>query len=165
MRYDAIPPGGGHPGSDYALMREQLLDRYNLDYAILNGEEAIEISTLANPHYASALARACNDWMLERWLPRDARFKGSLVVAPQDPVGAAQEIRRMGSHPDLVQVLVSSGAQRPYGDPFYHPIWEGLGFSMTRLSCASHPRGRTRYWTAMREHSTACRRAAHGASV
>jgi predicted TIM-barrel fold metal-dependent hydrolase len=24
----------------------------------------------------------------------------------------------------MVQVLVSSGAQRPYGDPFYHPIWE-----------------------------------------
>jgi predicted TIM-barrel fold metal-dependent hydrolase len=65
----------------------------------------IEISTLANPHYAAALARACNSWMVERWLPRDARFKGSLVVAPQDPVRAAQEIRRIGSHPDIVQVL------------------------------------------------------------
>jgi predicted TIM-barrel fold metal-dependent hydrolase len=136
MRYDAIPPGGGHPGSEYALMREQLLDRYNVDYAILNGEEAIELSTLANPHYASALARACNDWMVERWLPRDARFKGSLVVAPQDPVGAAQEIRRVGSHPDLVQVLVSSGAQRPYGDPFYHPIWEAA--AELNLPVAAH---------------------------
>ena len=38
--------------------------------------------------------------------------------------GAAQEIRRVGAHPAMVQVLVSSGAQRPYGDPFYWPIWE-----------------------------------------
>jgi predicted TIM-barrel fold metal-dependent hydrolase len=124
MRYDAVPPGGGRPGSDYALLCAQLLDRYAIDYAILTGDEAIEISTLANPYYASALARACNDWMIERWLSRDARFRGSLVVAPQDPPGAAQEIRRVGAHPAIVQVLVSSGAQRPYGDPFYWPIWE-----------------------------------------
>ena len=30
----------------------------------------------------------------------------------------------LGEHPRIVQVLVSSGSQRPYGDPFYHPIWE-----------------------------------------
>lgn len=136
LRYDAIPPDGGEPGSDYDLMREQLLDRYDIDFAILNGEEGIEISTLANPHYASALARACNDWMVDRWLSRDPRFKGSLIVAPQDPDGAAREIRRLGSHPDIVQVLVSSGAQRPYGDPFYRPIWEAA--AEMRLPLAVH---------------------------
>ncbi|MBA3622445.1 MAG: amidohydrolase family protein, partial [Euzebyales bacterium] len=40
------------------------------------------------------------------------------------PLGAAQEIRRLGGHPDMVQVLVSSGSARPYGDRFYWPIWE-----------------------------------------
>ena len=30
---------------------------------------------------------------------------------------------RVGGHPEIVQVLVSTGAQRPYGDPFYDPIW------------------------------------------
>jgi uncharacterized protein len=124
MRTDAVPSGGGPPGSVYELLREQLLDRYDVEYAILTGEEAIEVSTLANPDFASGLARAANDWTLEEWLPRDPRLKGSLVVAPQDPTGAAAEIRRLGAHPDLVQVLVSSGAQRPYGDPFYRPIWE-----------------------------------------
>jgi predicted TIM-barrel fold metal-dependent hydrolase len=91
---------------------------------VLTGEEAIEVSTLANPYYAQALARAYNDWMVEEWLPRDPRFKGSLVVAPQDPAGAAEEIRRLGGHPDIVQVLVPTGSPRPYGDRFYHPIWE-----------------------------------------
>lgn len=123
-RTDAAPLSGDPAGSDYPLMCEQLLDRYGIDYAVLTGEEAIEVSTLANPYYAQALARAHNDWLLDTWLARDPRLLGSLVVAPQDPTGAAAEIRRHGGHPSIVQVLVSSGAQRPYGDPFYHPIWE-----------------------------------------
>ena len=124
MRTDAVPADGGTPGSDYELVREQLLDRYGVEYAILTGEEAIEVSTLANPHLAAALARAYNDWMIDEWLSRDPRLKGSLVVAPQDPYAAANEVRRVGGHPDVVQVLVSTGSQRPYGDPFYHPIWD-----------------------------------------
>ena len=68
MRTDAIPPGGGTPGSDYEFMRTQLLDRYDVEYAILGGDEGIEVSTLANPHLASALARAANDWMVQEWL-------------------------------------------------------------------------------------------------
>ncbi|MPZ00608.1 MAG: amidohydrolase family protein [Actinophytocola sp.] len=124
MRYDAVPASGAAAGSEYELLREQVLDRYDVDYAILTGDEAIEASTLANPYYANALTSAYNDWLVQEWLPADPRLKGSLVVAPQDPHGAAAEIRRMGDHDDIVQVLMSSGSQRPYGDPFFHPIWE-----------------------------------------
>ncbi len=113
-----------HPGAHFEIMKEKLLDRFDYDYAILLGEEAIEVSTLANPYYASALARAYNDWMIDHWLPKDERLRGSIVVAPQDPQGAAAEIRRLGEQEKLVQVLMSSGSYRPYGDPFYHPIWE-----------------------------------------
>ena len=134
-RTDAQPRNGGGAGSDYALICEQLLDRYEIDYAVLTGDEPIEVSTLANPYYAQALAAASNEYLIEQWLPRDRRFLGSLVVAPQDPHGAAREIRRLGDTPGIVQVLVSSGAQRPYGDPFYHPIWDacaevGLPFAV-----------------------------------
>lgn len=123
LRADVKQPGV-NAGSDYGMMKKKLLDKYDLDYAILTAEEAIWVSTLANPYYASALARAYNEYMIHEWLPLDKRFKGSLVVAPQDPQGAAAEIRRIGDHPDIVQVLVTSGAPKPYGDPFYHPIWE-----------------------------------------
>jgi predicted TIM-barrel fold metal-dependent hydrolase len=123
-RADADPPDGGNAGSDYGLMRRQLLDRYGIEHAVLTGDQPIEVSTLANPYYAQALASAYNDYLVDVWLPRDPRLKGSLVVAPQDPEGAAREIRRLGGHPDIVQVLVSTGSQRPYGDPFYHSIWD-----------------------------------------
>lgn len=124
LRTDLKAANGGPPGSDYNLMCEMLLDRYDMDYAILTAEEAIWVSTIANYHYASALASAYNDYLIAEWLPLDKRLKGSLVVAPQDPPGAAKEIRRVGHHPDIVQVLVTTGSYRPYGDRFYHPIWE-----------------------------------------
>jgi predicted TIM-barrel fold metal-dependent hydrolase len=120
---------------NYWIMKEKHLDRHGIDVAILTGDEPIEASTLANPYYADALCRAYNDYMIDYWLPKDSRFKGSLVVAPQSPQLAAKEIRRLGGHPDIVQVLASHGSQRPYGDPFYHPIFEacaevGLPFAI-----------------------------------
>ncbi|MCI2419471.1 amidohydrolase family protein [Saccharopolyspora sp. K220] len=136
IRYDTVPPDGGAPGTDYAFMREQLLDRYDVDYAILLGEESVEVSTLANPYYASALARAYNDWVLDTWARYDERFRVSIVIAPQDPHGAAAEIRRLGDHPQVVQALVTSGSQRPYGDPCYHPIWAAA--SEMGLPIAAH---------------------------
>jgi predicted TIM-barrel fold metal-dependent hydrolase len=123
-RLDAVPPSGAVAGSDLDFMREQHLDAYGVDFAILTSEDIREVSTLSNPYYAQALCSAHNDWLIEEWLSRDPRLKGSLAVAPQDPAGAAREIRRVGGHPDIVQVLVSTGSERPYGDPFYHPIWE-----------------------------------------
>lgn len=131
-RHDIKP---ANDDEHYSFMREHLLDRYQPDVAILNGEEALEVSTLANPHYASALASAYNDWVIDTWLPRDDRFWASIIIAPQDPQGAAAEIRRLGSHPRVVQVLASHGSYRPYGDKFYDPIWQacsevGLPFAV-----------------------------------
>ena len=109
---------------NYLIMKEKHLDLHNIDIAILTGDEPIEVSTLANPYYASALCKAYNDYMIDYWIPKDPRFYGSIVVAPHDPIGAAEEIRRVGGHERAIQVLVSHGASRPYGDPFYHPIYE-----------------------------------------
>lgn len=119
----------------FAMMKEKHLDRFDISHAILTGDEALEASTLANPYYAAELVRAYNDWMLDEWLSRDSRFKGSIIIAPQGPQLAAAEIRRLGHRPEMVQVLASHGAERPYGDPFYHPIHEacaevGLPFAM-----------------------------------
>lgn len=122
-RADLKPQEGLSAGADYAMMKRELLDKYDLDYAILTGEEIIDVSTLANPYYAAALASANNEYIIHEWLSLDSRLKGSLAVAPQDPVGAAAEIRRRGTHPDIVQVMLSSACRRPYGDPFYDPMY------------------------------------------
>lgn len=119
----------------YAIMKEKHLDANNIGAAVLTGDEPLEASTLGNPHLASALTAAYNDWLIDEWLPKDDRFYGSIIIAPQDPTLAAKEIRRLGSHPRMVQVLASHGSVMPYGDPFYHPIFEacaeeGLPFAV-----------------------------------
>lgn len=119
----------------YTTMRDRHLDANNIGAAILTCEEGLEVSTLANPHYAAALARANNEWEVHDWLPRDPRFFGSIIIAPQDPALAAEEIYRLGEHPRMAQVLASHGATMPYGDPFFHPIYRaceevGLPFAI-----------------------------------
>lgn len=121
QRMDAIPEGGGPAGSSYPLMREQLLDKYNLDYAILSG-----LTFIANDHswfeFAAARASAYNDWLVENWLDKDPRLLGSIQIAA-DPVTAVREIERMASHPQMVQVLLAIG-DFSWGEPYYHPIFE-----------------------------------------
>ena len=73
---------------------------------------------------AADLATAYKRWLIDGWLRRDSRLKGSLVVATQDAGRAAKEIRAFGGHPDVVQVLLPCAATSGYGQPHYHPIYE-----------------------------------------
>jgi len=122
-------------GSDLDLMRAQLLDAYQVEYAILLGQELRPLGTLPDADYAAALARAYNDYLIERWLSQEPRLKGAMLIATQDVRQAVQEIERIGSHPDIVEVLVANGARLPYGNRYYHPILEacqalGLPFAL-----------------------------------
>jgi predicted TIM-barrel fold metal-dependent hydrolase len=138
-RRDAVPPDGGVPGSDYDTMREQLLDPLDVEYAILTGEDILSVSSLPNPQVAAAVATAYNRWLIDEWLPRDSRLKGSLVVATQDTVRAAKEIRAFGDHPDIVQVLLPGAATSGYGHAKYYPIYEAA--VETALPVAMHVGG------------------------
>jgi predicted TIM-barrel fold metal-dependent hydrolase len=124
MMRDAEPSNGGVPGSDYETLREQLLDRYEIEYAILTGEDILNVSCMAHVQLAAALATAYNRWLVEEWLPRDERLRGSIVVATQDAARAAQEIHAFGPYPAVVQVILPSGAKSGYGDPHYGPIFD-----------------------------------------
>lgn len=139
-RTDVTPPGGGVPGSDPDWLRRQLLERYNVKHAILNGGNILGLGTLPDGDYATALAAAYNDWTIDFWLTRhnpDGRFKSSLFVAPQDPPEAAKEIDRVGDHPHIVQVLFTSATESPLGHKRYWPIYEAA--ERHGLPVAVHP--------------------------
>jgi predicted TIM-barrel fold metal-dependent hydrolase len=124
-RLDAEPPGGGPKGSDPGLLREQLIDEFGVAHAILISRTFCNIHP--DPDYAAAVASAFNAWLVETWLTEanhDGAFKGSITVAQQDPRQAAAEIERWAGHPHIVQVTMDSGARMPFGQRFYHPIYE-----------------------------------------
>jgi predicted TIM-barrel fold metal-dependent hydrolase len=74
--------------------------------------------------YAAAVCRAINDWTIATWLPVDSRYKAGIHVPLQDPQLAADEIDRLGSHPDVVAVCVSGTASRiPLGQRYFWPIY------------------------------------------
>ncbi|CAA9274071.1 MAG: hypothetical protein AVDCRST_MAG77-3423 [uncultured Chloroflexi bacterium] len=120
----AAPSDGGPPGSDPETLARDWLDRHALSHAVLTHREAPVLSTWGDVEYPTALASALNDWLIERWLSKDPRFLGSILVATQDPRAAAAEIDRVGSHPQVVQVLHSAGTRQAYGVPTFAPIHE-----------------------------------------
>jgi uncharacterized protein len=116
--------GEGAPaGSSYELMRDQLLDPYDVEYAILVG--SLQPTDMrVQPEFATALASAYNDWLLENWLSQDDRLRGSVAVAAQDPQAAAREIDRVGHDPRIVQVSLPASTRDVFARPFYYPVFE-----------------------------------------
>lgn len=132
---DAATPDGGPAGSSFELMKEQLLDTYNIEHAIL--VSMFHPTDMAvQPEFATALASAYNDWVLENWVERDERLRGSVSIAAQQPEQAAREIDRIGAHPHVVQVILPASSRTVLGQSFYHPIFEAA--ERNNLTVAFH---------------------------
>lgn len=121
-RHDAWPPDGSLPGSNLAFTQEQLIDAYDLDYAILT--PLTGTGEILDLDFGLAASQAVNDWQLEDWTSRDSRIKGSLVVPYESGELTAAEIHRWGNHPDFVQVLLITRTREPLGQRKYWPMYE-----------------------------------------
>jgi predicted TIM-barrel fold metal-dependent hydrolase len=122
-RADAKLPDGRPGGSDLGLLREQVLDEYGIDQAILTGWLNASSMQEGWTEFKTALMSAYNDWAIENWIEKDERLFGSVHVNAWDAVGAAREIDRIAEHPRIVQVMLYIGDQA-YGQPRYAPIFE-----------------------------------------
>jgi len=135
-RLDAEPSSGGPPGSDPEFLREQHINEYGIEQAIILPRAFCNLHP--DPDFATAIAAAYNEWLAETWLGKynyDGVFKGSITIAHQDPVAAAKEIEKWADHPHFVQVMTDSGARAPFGQRQYYPIYEacdkyGLPFAI-----------------------------------
>jgi predicted TIM-barrel fold metal-dependent hydrolase len=105
------------------FLRADLLDKYRIEHGIITGMD-YGINTIPDTDYAAAIVSACNDYTIEHVLDKEPRFKASIMIPKQDPVLSAKEIDRVASHPGFVQVIVSNGAEKPYGHRQYYPIYE-----------------------------------------
>lgn len=120
---DGYPWAGGFPGSDPERVVREVLDEGGARLAVLQprGRGNLPDWTLNTEIYA-----ATNRWLAERFLDPSVsggRFRGTVLVNPEDPDGAIREIRRWSGHPGVVQVGVPLQSQQPYGKPQFQPIW------------------------------------------
>ncbi len=107
------------------FLQKEHLDPWNIDYALLTGPPPFYgYSGLPDPDWAAALCRAFNDWTIEHWLEHDGRCINSILVSPSDPAQAVDEIKRLADRKDTVAVMIPIGSSMPFGNRFYHPIWE-----------------------------------------
>ncbi len=105
-------------------VREQLLDRYGHQYALLTGSYG-PIAGIPDPEYAAAICRAYNAYTAEHWLTADSRYLMAIKVPMQDSQFAAAEIERWAGHPQVKAVSFWGGAERiPFGQRYYWPIYE-----------------------------------------
>ncbi|HEY4253725.1 MAG TPA: amidohydrolase family protein [Roseomonas sp.] len=135
-RVDGAVPSG------VAAMRQQLLDPFQLRFAILNCLYGVQL--LFSEDLAAAFARAVNDWVRVEWLDRDPRLRASIVVPTQNPEMAVEEIERCAGDPRFVQVLLLVAGDMPLGRRYHWPIYaaaerHGLPIGIHAGSAYRHP--------------------------
>ena len=95
-----------------------------IDYSILFPSELLPVGYLPDPEWATALVTAYNNYMVDIYSHVDA-VKIALMVAPQNPQHAADEIERHADNEDVVCVCIPDvGVNPPIGDRKYWPIYE-----------------------------------------
>jgi predicted TIM-barrel fold metal-dependent hydrolase len=135
IRKDCIPPSSGPAASDPEFMISDLIEPYNIEFAILTGDWR-NVTTMHDPDYAAAIASAYNDHLVDNWL-KYPQYIGSILVSSYDANLAAKEIERMAGHPKMKGVIMSSAQRNLLGQRNFHPIYEAA--SRHGLPVALHP--------------------------
>jgi predicted TIM-barrel fold metal-dependent hydrolase len=120
-------PGQWDPRRPVSLTAETMradLDALSIDLAVLFPERGLGLARQPDLAYAHAVAQAYNRWIMDKYLPTRG-FYGGIIVAPQDPEGAAREIERYAKEERVVGVVLpTSGVNPLWGDRKYDPIYE-----------------------------------------
>jgi hypothetical protein len=118
-------PSNDAPGvTSYELLSEHLFEPNGPEIAIITPYFGLD--SLRHPELAARLARAINDWLVEHFLDRDPRLRGSITVVHHDPDEAIREIERVGDHPGFVQVHLPLWSQEPWGRRIWHPMFRAI---------------------------------------
>jgi predicted TIM-barrel fold metal-dependent hydrolase len=118
------PRTGGPANSDPEFAKEELLDRWGIDCAVINTTDpGAYVGALAGPLEATVLCEAYNRFVMETWLPVDDRFRYIVCVNSQNPTAAADEIRRVGADARVAGVFVPPTGTL-FGNNRYYPIYE-----------------------------------------
>jgi uncharacterized protein len=100
--------------------------------------QAASVNTCPYPAEAAMLASAYNDCFAAEWLDTDSRLRLAMVVAPQDPHKARDEVLRFGRTRGVVAVWIPL-TNILLGNPHFYPIYDAA--SELGLPVVIHPTG------------------------
>lgn len=122
-RPDAAPPSGGPAGSDPLFAKEQYIDAFNPEKAVLNALQPATLVSWTDVELVNTLTSAFNDFFINEWLPVDDRYAYAVVAPPHDPVRGAEEVRRVGKNNGVCAVYLPL-LNILMGNSYYYPIYE-----------------------------------------
>lgn len=122
LRRDAVPPSGQKPGSDYAMVFEQVMDPLAVEAAVLN--LGVTVGGQLHEEYDSAFARASNTYTEECWLRRSSRLLASICIPYENATYSVNEIEHWSGNPAFVQAYFRVRTSQPIGRKKYWPIFE-----------------------------------------
>jgi hypothetical protein len=113
-----------HAGERRDVLLSEMAE-FGIDYAVVDPTLNLSLNTVDNRLVAAALANAYNAWILDEMVADEPTLKANLLVAPQKPAEAAEEIDRRGGEEEFVGVfLPATGLIPPPGHEWYDPIYE-----------------------------------------
>jgi len=117
------------------------LDEGKFELTVLYPTRFMHIGQIGNPPYAVELCHAYNDYLSDRFLTHDRRFRGMALLPMQDPAAAVKELRRaVKTYGMLGGILPADGLQLPLGHKQYWPVYQEadrLGCTLSIHSCNS----------------------------
>lgn len=129
-----------------AASQVRAMDAEGLDLAVLFPSRGLFVLGLDStehvgpeglePPFATAIARAYNDWLADFVAEAPTRMFGAAMVAPHDIDGAVLEARRCVEELGFKAVFLSPNVvnRKPWHHPDYDPLWaevERLGVALT----------------------------------
>ena len=102
-------------------MKTQALDPFGIAYGICNPLYGVQM--VFSEDMADAFCRALNDWLVQQWLDKEPRLRGSIVIPVQSVEKSVAEIERCAKDHCFVQVLMLVMADTPLGKRAWWPIY------------------------------------------
>lgn len=117
----------GYEGNDPEDAAE-IMDYLGVDASIQLTQLLLAFARLkADDDRAAVLAKAYNDYMLDQVVDPDAGVYTTGVIPYQDPAVAVEEIDRIKHESGIVGfMMVTGGAEPPFGNREYEPIYEAV---------------------------------------
>jgi predicted TIM-barrel fold metal-dependent hydrolase len=134
--------GGMKPGSSLEAMQGHVLDRFEMQFGILNCLYGAQV--MHSEDMAAVFCRATNDWIRDQWLSRDPRLRASIVIPVHNTELAVAEIERRADDPRFVQILMLVSGETTLGRRQLWPIYRlaerlGLPIGVHAGSAYRHP--------------------------